>query len=168
VQVHLKATVGGVGDLSGVTFVGDPLLVSPDGATSLVTGPTPEIPTEAMTLAPGQELTFDYELKIERAGPFTLLSTAQAVDAAGRAIGPVEASRSGRGGALRMTATADPAEFDLDEAEDGSGPEPQDTEVTVTITNPLPVAVEGAELSILEPSSTSPPLLPSTIGRSRT
>lgn len=150
VQLHLRATSDGVGDLSAVAFLDAPLRVNPDGAVSLVSGPTPEIP-DTTTLAPGAAVVFDYEIQVDQAGPFTLLSSAQAIDAIGRTVGPVDASRQGRAGSLDVVATATPDTIDLEEEEDNSGPVPQDVAVTVEVTNPLDVAVENATLSVLEP-----------------
>ncbi|MCZ7528233.1 MAG: PKD domain-containing protein [Acidimicrobiia bacterium] len=152
VRVSLSAT-DGVGDLSNVTFVGDPLDVAPDVALTLVSAPDPgQLPgPDGLTLAPGEEVSFDYELEAAQPGDFTVSSTATGADAAGRLVGPVVTERSGRIGALEVTVTADPDTVDLEEKEDETGPEPQDVTVTVEVTNPFDTPVDDVTLRVQPP-----------------
>ncbi len=94
VRVSLSATEG-VGDLTDVSFVGDPVDVAPDAALTLVSAPDPEdLPgPEGVTLAPGADpLTFDYEFEAAQPGAFTVSSSVTGTDAAGS----TDRSRRGR------------------------------------------------------------------------
>ncbi|MCZ7537723.1 MAG: hypothetical protein M5T61_18610 [Acidimicrobiia bacterium] len=90
--------------------MGDPLDVSPDAALTLVSGPDPQdLPgPDGLTLAPGEEVSFDYEFEAAQPGAFSVSSSVTGTDAASRLIGPVEAERNGQVGALEVSVTADP------------------------------------------------------------
>ncbi|MCZ7530587.1 MAG: PKD domain-containing protein [Acidimicrobiia bacterium] len=153
VRISLSATEG-VGDLSNVSFIGDPVDVAPDAALTLVSAPDPDdLPgPEGLTLAPGADpVTFDYEFEATQPGDFTVRSAAIGTDAAGFAAGPVEAERNGRIGALDVRVTADPDTVALEEKPDESGPEPKDVNVTVEVTNPFDTPVDDVTLRVEKP-----------------
>ncbi len=151
VRVTLSATEG-VGDLTNVSFVGDPLDVVPDAALTPVSEPDPgDLPgPDGLTLAPGEEVSFDYEFEAAQPGAFSVRSSATGMDAAGRPIGPVENERNGRVGALDVEVTVDPDTVDLEEKPDQSGPQPEPATVTVTVTNPFADPVD-VTLDAFEP-----------------
>ncbi len=81
VEVRLVATEG-VGNLTGVEFVGDPLV--PTGSMTLTSGPTPDIPADLELEPGGAPVSFAFEVTAGRPGSFRLESTAMAFDRAGR------------------------------------------------------------------------------------
>jgi PKD repeat protein len=147
IKIRLRATEG-VGNLSDVRFVGDPLRVAPTTAMEVTSGPVPEIPADIVLEPNGPALEFEFEVTAVLAGSFRLLSTVTAMDAADRLVGPVEVERNGRIGQLTVTMTSDPGEVDLDEKDDG--PIPQTVMVTVEVTNPLDDPVD-VTLDVDEP-----------------
>jgi PKD repeat protein len=131
-RAHVTVTAGddGLGALSSVAFVGDPLQASPAGALSV---DTPLVPSPAgLSLAPGESREFDAVVHGDRTGAFTLSSTVRAVDAAGRDVVPVTATVDGTVSGLAVHL-----------ASSGTG---QDTiDVVVSVTNQGTTPIDGLQ-----------------------
>ncbi len=133
-RVTVRASDEGLGDLSGLHFVGDPLDISPADRISITTGPDPEVPAAPFTLAAGASRTFDFEVRGDAVGLTSLASRIDGVDAAGRTVTangstPVNVKVT----YLVVTLTPDPADFKV--AQDDDGPVPQDVVVTMKVKN---------------------------------
>jgi len=83
--LSLSADANGVGDLSDLTFTGDPLSIAPSGRLTVTSGPTPAI-TGPLSISPGQDLSFTYCLQAATLGQATLSTTVDGQDASGAAI----------------------------------------------------------------------------------
>jgi len=132
-RAHVTVSAGddGIGALTSVAFVGDPLQVSPTGALSVDTPLVPS-PTTGFSIAPGESREFDAVVHGDDSGRFTLSSTVRATDAAGRAVAPVTASLDGTLSGLSVA---------LRSADTG-----QDTiDVVVAITNQGTTPLDGLQ-----------------------
>ncbi len=130
-DVTVSAGADGLGPLSSVTFVGDVLQSNPAGAVTPDTGPVPA-PPAALTLEPGTAQSFDVLVHGDESGSFALTSTARAVDAAGRAVGPVTGRVDGSLSGLRVELRSS-----------GTG---QDTiDVVVSVSNQGGTPIEGLQ-----------------------
>jgi PKD repeat protein len=162
VEVRLIApvSVGGIatlGQLTDVRAVGDDILRTPEHI-EIVESPEQlldgELPDEGLVLEPGAGPTvLTWKVRATTPGRFTLRSTWQARDAAGRALDPVEAEASGQAGSIPVDVVADPNPVELEVADGETEPTPEDVTVTVTITNPFDEALEDVELDVLQPSN---------------
>ncbi len=132
-RAHVTLTAGddGVGQLSSVAFVGNPLQTTPAGALTVDTPLVPP-PTAGLSLAPGESREFDAVVHGDASGRFTLAATARAVDAAGRAVAPVTASVEGTVSGLAVQLrSADTGEDTID--------------VVVSVTNQGAATIDGIQ-----------------------
>ena len=127
-RVTVSVGDDGVGALD-LRFVGDLLQASsPTVEIEILDLPTPG----PFALAPGTERTFDVTLRATGAGRFTLESTVTGTDAAGAAVAPKTARRSGNVTPLDLTIEGTSAGGDT-------------VEIVVTVTNGGDAAIEGIE-----------------------
>jgi PKD repeat protein len=126
VRVTLSAS-NGLGDLTDVGFVSDALRVVA-GSQILEVVDEPDIPSP-LTLEPGAPGTsFDFTVRASAPGGFTLASTAQGKDAAGRTVGPLTTQAHGSATTLRV---------ELESPGEGTSALALDLVVTNTGTQPI-------------------------------
>jgi PKD repeat protein len=146
VRLTVSASSDGVGDLSKVGFVGDPLSVTPT-SVGTIGQPSPALPA-VLTLKPGQSASTTYPVTVTQAGVARFTSTAQAVDASGAAVTGSSAQASFGVSSISVVLTANPASFTQDE--DASGPKPVDVTVTEKITNTTSQLLTHVDLTSLD------------------
>jgi PKD repeat protein len=160
--VTLSADTDGLGDLSDVTFDGEPLELAPDDHLEILSGPTPELP-DGLNLARGESITVSFELKALTPGTVSLTSQATASDDAGEPVdGKAKRNVHVPFHVLEVTVEADPSVVELEDGEEGAIP--QDVAVTVTVKNIHTEPVESITLASLDPvSREEPPPVPATL-----
>ncbi|HEY3672203.1 MAG TPA: PKD domain-containing protein, partial [Acidimicrobiia bacterium] len=132
-RAHVTVTAGddGLGALSSVAFVGDPLQATPAGALTVDT-PLVPAPTNGLSLTPGESREFDAVVHGDGSGRFTLAATARAVDAAGREVAPVTGTVEGTiSGLAVQLRSADTGEDTID--------------VVVAVTNQGTAPIDGIQ-----------------------
>jgi PKD repeat protein len=142
------AASSGLGDLSNITFAGQPLNISPAGAVSVVSGPSPRI-TGALTLAPDTQKQYTYTLKANQLGTVTLSSQANGLDAAGSTVAANTNSQFTIGHVLQVLVSATPNKLQLANADDGSEIA-KPVSVTVTVTNTGTKKLQNVKLTDVE------------------
>ncbi|CAN5387340.1 hypothetical protein BH10ACT6_BH10ACT6_11740 [soil metagenome] len=134
--VHYKVTLAagqdGVGDLSHVAFVGDPLTIAVGSPLVDVGAPTPTIPTN-VTLHPGDSTSFVYALVVKAAGNIRATTQATATDAGGATVTSGLSQLSFAVGGLKVEISLNPPSYNAEP--DENGPKPVDITMTEKITN---------------------------------
>jgi PKD repeat protein len=149
--VHYKVTLAagqdGVGDLSHVAFVGDPLTIAVGSPLVDVGDPTPAIPTD-LTLHPGESASFVYSLVVKAAGDVRATTQATATDAGGATITSGQNQLSFAIGGLKVEITLNPPSYAAEP--DELGPKPVDITVTEKITNITDERLTGLNIRSLD------------------
>ncbi|MDQ2726230.1 MAG: PKD domain-containing protein, partial [Actinomycetota bacterium] len=133
--VEVTAGTDGVGDLSQLVFTGDPLLISPTGRLTVISGPDPAV-AGPFSLSPGQEMAFTYCLTTVTLGPGNLSSQVSGQDDSGAAVVASGHQLVPIGQHLAVSVTATPNPITVTDDPNGN-PVPVAFQVAVTVTNPF-------------------------------
>ena len=151
--VHYRVTVAasqdGVGNLSAVTFKGDPLTLAAGSTLVDVAGPTPALP-KTITLKPGDSQSYIYDLTVKSAGVVRATTRATATDDSGAAVTSDQNQLSFGSSSLVVDLTVNPPTYKANEDADGNK-QPIDVTVTEKLTNTSDVAISGLNVRSLAP-----------------
>lgn len=147
-RVTVGASSDGLGAINGITFVGDPLQVAPDGAFTIADGPTPPVPVGGFDLQPGATRTFDVTLNPKIVGRYNLSAQVAGTDETNKKQTADASSPGEIGSALDMSIALDPPFAKQTETVDGTKT-PVDVTATITVRNTTTLTMEKVTLTSL-------------------
>jgi PKD repeat protein len=131
VRLTLSASSDGVGSISKIAAVGPALSATPDAAVT-IGSPTPAVPA-SLTLAGGNSVSYVFPVKVVAAGVVKFSAAFNGVDDSGATVTGSPAQLSFGVSSLKVTLSANPSSFTLEET--AAGPTPKTITISGTVTN---------------------------------